>query len=69
MKLNKNTKRLVNVGDVLKFGENESYMVRTVYEYQRGGLSFTLEDVRTKQHIYLYPSSKCYGAEIIKAQD
>jgi len=65
MKLTKDNKHSVTVGDILKFSEKESYMIRTVVPYNNG-ICFSLQDTKTKQVIYCYPSSKCYGTEIIK---
>lgn len=64
MQLNSQNKYAVKEGDILKFARDR-YLVRTVIEYRNGGRAFTLHDMDTKQTIYCYPSSKCYGAEII----
>ena len=69
MKLNKDTKWYVKQGDRLRFSETEEYVVTDVYEYtNRRAVSFTIQDVRTKQTIYCYPSSNLYGAEIIQIE-
>lgn len=66
MKLNRSTKRDVKVGDVLRFSAREEYTVTGVLPYGASGLCFTIRDNKTGQWIYAYPSSQCYGAEIIK---
>ena len=66
MKLNKETKHLVEVGDNIRFTCGNNYKVVTVIKSANGGLNFTLEDVKDGRRIYSYPSSKCYGAEILK---
>ena len=65
MKLDKDTKFSVSVGDHLRFSEKESYTVVTVIDSGRS-LCFTLRDDKSGQTIYAYPSSKLYGAEIVK---
>ena len=68
MKLNKNTKTLVNVGDMLVFSDSEKYRVVTIIEYnnRNGARGFTLVDMKTGMHVYSMPSSMYYGAEIVK---
>ena len=67
MKLNKNTKTLVNVGDMLVFSDSEKYLVVNVIEYHKNGArGFTLRDMKTGMHVYSMPSSMYYGAEIVK---
>ena len=66
MILDRNNKHSVEIGDFLKFSENEMYRVNTVIA-SGNNVSFSLQDVKTKQTIYCYPSSKCYGSEIVKA--
>ena len=67
MKLNRNNKYTIEIGDQLKFSESEVYTVTTIIPV-RNGVNFTLRDVKTGQTIYSNPSSQCYGAEVIKAK-
>jgi hypothetical protein len=67
MKLNKDNKYTIEVGDQLKFNESEVYTVTTIIPC-RNGVNFTLRDIKTGQTIYSHPSSQCYGAEVIKAE-
>ena len=73
MRLNRTNKTEVKEGDVLRFypySGKEDYIITTIIPgAYRNSLSFTLRNVKTKQTIYCYPSSKCYGAEIIKMED
>lgn len=67
MKLNKETKHSLEIGDVLRFPEGDYVVLNTwVSGRYNQGLSITLRipDGRT---IYGMPSSQLYGAEIIKA--
>ena len=66
MKLNKDNKFEVDVGDIIDFG-NDAYEVMTVIHGGRNSLSFTLREMQTMRTIYAYPSSYCYGADVIKA--
>lgn len=66
MKLNKDNKYAIEVGDQLKFSESAIYTVTTILPC-RTGVNFTLRDIKTGQTIYSHPSSQCYGAEVIKA--
>lgn len=67
MKLNKDTRHTVEIGDVLRFSDKEAYVVTEVMSGANGRtFYFTLADIRTKQHIYGMKSSALYGAEIIK---
>lgn len=73
MELNRNTKHQVKAGDLLRFDSGEEYRVETVIggtdRYMSGSsLSFTIRDTRDGFVIYCYPSSKLYGAEIVKRQ-
>ena len=66
MKLNKNTKHDVKVGDILRFDYGDSYRVTGIFPAAYGkGLSFTIRDTKTNMPIYCIPSSKLYGAEIV----
>ena len=65
MKLDRNTKRLVKPGDVIRFKYGDAYTVLTVITGRNNSVSYTLQDIRTKQVIYCYPSSDCYGADIV----
>lgn len=68
MKINKDTKWDVEIGDYIQFDYGDKYLVLNVYSagYWNQGLKFTLQDVETKRCIYGYNSSECYGAELIK---
>lgn len=66
MKLNKDNKRTVAIGDVLRDSCGD-YTVTNVIE-GKFGISFTLR-LHTGQTLYAYPSSKCYGMEIIKKNE
>ena len=66
MILDRNTKHNVEPLDVLRF-PGEDYKVISVIPSNYGrGLNFTIRSLKTWQTIYCYPSSKLYGAEIIK---
>ncbi len=68
MKINKDTKWDVEIGDYIQFDYGDKYLVLNVYSagYRNQGLKFTLQDVKTKRCIYGHNSSECYGAELIK---
>lgn len=72
MELNRETKHTVEVGDVLRFSHDAYVVVRVIKASDRtrsgAAVSFTIQDVESKRTIYAYPSSKLYGAEIIKAE-
>jgi hypothetical protein len=68
MKLTKDTKTAVEVGDVLRFSAKESYTVVNII-CTGNARNFTIQNNETKQTIYAYPASKCYGAEIIKRRN
>lgn len=63
MKLTKDNKHTVAVGDTLRDTCGD-YTVATVIS-GKNGLSFTLR-CPSGQTVYGYPSSKCYGMEIVK---
>jgi len=70
MKLNKDTKHDVKVGDILRFDDGSEYTVTnviTAYRYANA-VSFTIRD-KYGRTIYAEPSSKLYGAEIIPFVD
>ncbi len=68
MKLNKDTKKTVKVGDILRYDCGDSYRVTAVFPAAHGrGLCFTIRDTKTNMPIYCIPSSNLYGAEIIPA--
>ena len=70
MKLNKDTKHDVKVGDVLRFENGDSYIVTTIIEGSyRNALSFTIRDIKDGRTIYAHPSSKLYGADIVPFTD
>lgn len=58
MKLNKDNKYLVQLGDKI-----EDYTVETIFENDKGGVSFTLCD-QYGRRLYCYPSSQLYGQEV-----
>ena len=64
MKLNRETKKDLEIGDVLRDSCGD-YTVLNIIHGMRGNVSLTLRipDGRT---LYAYPSSQCYGMEIIK---
>lgn len=69
MKLNKDTKHSVKIGDRLRFAYGDCYMVTNVIQSADGRtVNFTIQDIKTKQTIYAQPSSKLYGAEIISEE-
>ena len=68
MTLNKDNKQIVEEGDFLAFPYGDKYAVLTVLRYPNSRVCYTIQDTETKQVIYAYPSSQCYGAEIIKAK-
>lgn len=68
MKLDKNTKKYIKAGDILKFSDSEQYIVTLAIEDNRSRLNVTIQDMKTKQYIYMYPVYKLYGSEIIKGE-
>lgn len=67
MKLDKNTKHNLKVGDVLRFSDSEEYEVLHIfcdYNLNRNAMSLTLK-CKDGRVIYCTPSSIFYGAEII----
>ena len=64
-KLTKDNKFDVKVGDIIDFG-HDAYEVMTVINGGRNSVSFTLRELQTMRTIYAYPSSYCYGADVIK---
>lgn len=68
MKLNKENKYQVKTGDIIKFYDNEQYYVLSVLHNGRS-VNYTLQDINTKQIIYSFPSSKCYGAIWISTKE
>lgn len=69
MKLDKNTRKSLRIGDILKFSDSEKYIVITILENRFGGLTATIQDVFTKRTIYLIAVSKLYGSEIIREEN
>lgn len=67
MKLNKDNKHTLQIGDILDFGKDQ-YIITNLWTSptRTNAINITLQDIRTKQTIYGYRSSLCYGAEIIK---
>ena len=63
MILTKETKGLVQVGDILHTGDHDCKIL-TVIHNQRGGVSYTIDSPYGV--IYAYPAYKLYGCEIIK---
>lgn len=72
MKLDKNTKHEVEIGDRLKFSDGCVCTVVNVIRWANGrsgnAVSYTLRDMRDGRTIYSMPSSDCYGATIIKQE-
>ena len=65
MKLNKDNKYQITLGDKLMIG-NEPFTVTSITTY-RNGLAFTIQDTNGRK-IYGEPSSHLYGCEIIKSE-
>lgn len=70
MKLDRNTKHEVEIGDRIKFSDDSVCTVVNVIRWADGrsgnAVSYTLRDLRDGRTIYSMPSSQCYGATIIK---
>ena len=69
MKLNKDNKHTLQIGDILDFGySKEQYIITNLWTNptRSNAMNITLQNIHTKQTIYGYRSSLCYGAEIIK---
>lgn len=67
MKLDKNTKHDLKVGDVLRFSDSEEYEVIHIfcdYKVNRNAMSLTLKR-NDGRMLYCVPSSTFYGCEII----
>ena len=66
MKLDKNTKQNLKVGDVLRFSDSEEYEVLRIYQgfSNRTAMNLTLK-LPDGRIIYYTPSSHFYGGEII----
>lgn len=74
MKLNRETKHHVKVGDRIRFSDNSTYLVTGVISGTDragscGSVSYTIRDERDGRTIYAHPSSACYGAEFISAEE
>lgn len=69
MILNKDNKHLLREGDKLRFATEEYIIVSVIPTNYGRGLSLTIRSLKTWQTIYCYPSSKCYGAEIIRREE
>lgn len=65
MKLNKDNKYQITLGDRLMIGD-EPFTVTSITTY-RNGLAFTIQDTKGRK-IYGEPSSHLYGCEIIKSE-
>ena len=65
MKLNKDNKHNIKIGDMIRFSCGEAYIITTVIQNGHS-VCFTLRDIKSGQYLYCYPSNKCYGAEIIR---
>ena len=65
-KLYRGNKRTVKAGDELHFRYGDKYLIINIIDNGGCGLFYTLQDIKTKQVIYCYPSSHCYGSEIIR---
>ena len=69
MKLNKDNKHILEIGDILDFGyDKEQYIITNLWysPTHKNALSLTIQNIHTKQTIYGERSSNCYGATIIK---
>lgn len=69
MKLNKDNKHTLKIGDILDFGyDKEQYIITNLWanSSRANAINITIQNIHTKQTIYGYRSSECYGAEIIK---
>lgn len=66
MKLDKNTKHDLKVGDVLRFSESEEYEILRIFygSVNKNAISLTLR-IPDGRIIYCTPSSHFYGGEII----
>lgn len=66
MKLDKNTKCNLKVGDVLRFSDSEEYEILRIYQgfSNRTAMNLTLK-LPDGRIVYYTPSSNYYGAEII----
>lgn len=64
MKLTSATKHDVKIGDVIRFSDSEKYLVINTIPGERGRMAYTLQDTKTKQVLYSWPASKCYGATV-----
>ena len=67
MILNKETKRELREGMLLRFDCGHTYRVRSVYRgtSRNGGINLTVIDTADGRAIYYTPSSGFYGAEMI----
>ena len=63
MILTKETKNLVQVGDLLRAGDHDCKIL-SVMKNQRGGVSYTIDSPYGV--IYSYPAHQLYGREIVK---
>lgn len=69
LRLNRLNKYDVCIGDKLEFypyNGSEKYIVTNVIKTGNYSVSFTLQNMKTLQTIYSYPSSACYGALVMK---
>ena len=71
--LNKDTKMLLSVGDVLRFSDGSAYDVMGVFcGSDRFGnvrsVSITVRCQSDGRYIYYTPSSSFYGSEIVKGE-
>ena len=67
MVLNRNTKQLLSVGDLLKFSDTEVYRVVGLFYGVGSQMSISAQMLGTGQMLRCEPSSNFYGAKIIKA--
>ena len=66
-RLNRTSKHDVSIGDKLLFYPyTKEYLVLNVIKGNNNSVCLTIQDMKTKQVIYSYPSSQCYGALVIK---
>jgi len=68
MKLNKDTKHNVAIGDVLEFGDGSRYMITALSDSGKS-IVVSITDTKDRRTIYGMPISKLYGAMIEKGDN
>ena len=68
MKLDRNTKRSLKVGDVLRFSDSEQYEIIRIFRHIDANINATNLTLKRGDGsmIYYVPSSCFYGGEIIR---